>query len=207
MAATADVKEIKRAYFALAKVHHPDRFFRRDIGALGPKVEAVFRALTAAVETLTDADARASYDAYFGDLLKTRMVRRNAAALESRGEWASAAHAWARVLEALPADAYAHHRLAYTLLRARSVGEAALEAVTHAIALDPTRAEYRLTAASLFLAVGLERKALAELEVASELEPDRADIAGLHAAIAERCSKQAVRERRVTDAPTPDSGH
>ena len=43
---------------------------------------------------------------------------------------------------------------------------------------------------SLYLATGLERNALAELEVALELEPERIDIAGLHAAVAERCSKR-----------------
>jgi len=43
----------------------------------------------------------------------------------------------------------------------------------------------------LYLATGLERHALAELEVASELEPDRADIAGLHSAGVDRRSKQA----------------
>lgn len=191
VSATADVKDIKRAYYALAKQHHPDRFFRKDVGAIGAKVEAVFRALTSALETLTSAESRAGYDEYLREVLKTRIYRRNALAFQARGEWSGAAEMWGRVVESLQADPYPHHCLAYALLRARASYEVAIEAVTRAITLDPTRAEYRLTAVSLYLASGLERNALAELEVALELEPERLDIAGLHAAVAERCSKSA----------------
>jgi curved DNA-binding protein CbpA len=64
---TADKKEIKRAYFQLATVLHPDRYFGKKLGSYKPKMEALFARLSLAVETLTDRDKRAAYDARLGD--------------------------------------------------------------------------------------------------------------------------------------------
>jgi tetratricopeptide (TPR) repeat protein len=188
VAATADAKDIKRSYYALAKLYHPDRFFRKDVGSLRAKIQAIFSAMTTAMEALTDASRRQAYDAYLRDVLMTRIARRNAEALEQKREFAAAAEVWERVVEQLPMDAYVQHRHAYALLRGR-VRESfnvAIAAATRAIELDPTRAEYRITAACLYLAAERDRSALAEIEVAWELEPDRMDVAGLHAAVSER---------------------
>jgi curved DNA-binding protein CbpA len=189
VSATTEAKDIKRAYFALAKLYHPDRFFRKDVGALKPKIDAIFAAMSNALETLTDPDRRATYDAYLRDVLKTRITRRNAEALEVRGDFVAASEIWARVVESLPTDAYVHYRYSYALLRARTGFDAAVAAVTRAIELDPSRSEYRVTAASLYLASGLDRSALGELDVACELEVDRADYLALRAAIAERVDR------------------
>ncbi|MBX3259879.1 MAG: DnaJ domain-containing protein [Labilithrix sp.] len=189
VSATDDAKAIKRAYFALAKEHHPDRWFRKDIGALRGKIEAIFNAMTTAEATLTNAKRRAEYDAYLRDVLKTRIDRRRAEALEASKDWAAAAEVWARIVEQLPTDAYVQHRRAYTLLRSGSGYDAATAAATRAIELDSTRAEYRVTAANLHLAEGRDRSALAQLAVACEIEPDRADLGGLHAALGVRVAR------------------
>ncbi len=60
---TADDREIRRAYFKLSKEFHPDLFFRKDLGAFKRRVEEVFRWISSAYATLTDADKRARYDA------------------------------------------------------------------------------------------------------------------------------------------------
>jgi hypothetical protein len=189
VAATTDVKEVKRAYYALAKLYHPDRFFRKDVGALRPKIDAIFAAMTTALETLTDAERRSAYDGFLRDGLKTRITRRNAESLETKKDWAAAAENWRRVVESLPTDADAQHRYAYSLLRAKTITPIAIDAATRAIELDPARAEYRVTAASLYLAEGRDRSALAELQVACELEADRTDLAALASAIAERLDR------------------
>jgi len=189
VSATDDVKAIKRAYFALAKEYHPDRWFRKDIGAIRSKLDAVFSAMTNAEATLTNAEKRAEYDAYLREVLKTRINRRQAEALETAKDWAGAAEVWRRIVEQLPTDAFVQHRYARALLRSGSRYDAAIAAATRAIELDSTRAEYRITAASLHLAEGRDRSALAQLTVACEIEPDRADIAGLCAALAQRVAR------------------
>jgi tetratricopeptide (TPR) repeat protein len=186
VAATADGKDIKRAYLALAKLHHPDRFLRKDVGALRPKIDAVFAAMTLALETLTDVARRQEYDAYLREVLRTRLLRRSAETYEQKGDWQAACEHWERVVEQLPTDAYLQHRYAYALLQGNADLGHAVSVVTRAIQLDPKRAEYRVTAACLYLATGRERNALLELDVACDLEPDRRDYAGLRAAVTER---------------------
>lgn len=187
--ATADAKTIKRAYYAQAKLFHPDRFFRKDIGALRPKIDAVFAAMTTACETLTKAGPRAEYDAYLREVLKSRLARRNAEQLERAKDWAAAAEAWERVATQLPADAYVLHRYAAALLRSRKKLEAAVVVAARAAQIDPTRAEYRITLASLYLATGRDRSAIAELEAALEIEQDRLDVAAMLAAVSERVAQ------------------
>jgi hypothetical protein len=189
VAATDDVKTIKRAYYTKAKEHHPDRYFRKEVGSLKPKIEAIFAALAKAEAVLADKTERAAYDAYLSERLKARMHRRQAAALELAKSWPQAAEIWARIVEQLPTDAYVQHRYAYSLLRAGKDLGLATAAAQRAIDLDSTRAEYRMTAASLHLAEGRDRTALGHLAIASELAPERADIAGLHAALAERVAR------------------
>lgn len=186
VSATDDTKTIKRAYYTKAKEHHPDRYFRKDTGSLRPKIDAIFAALAKAEAVLCSKTERAAYDAYLSERLKTRMKRRQAAALEASKSWPQAAEIWARVVEQLPTDAYVQHRHAYCLLRAGKDLDHATAAAQRAIDLDSTRAEYRVTAACLHLAERRDRMVLAQLAIAVELASDRPDIAGLHAAISAR---------------------
>ncbi len=80
---TSDKKAIKRAYYELASVHHPDRFFRKRLGSFKQKMEAVFSRVTEAHDTLVDKERRAEYDAYLGAQdearnLEAQMARRAA---------------------------------------------------------------------------------------------------------------------------------
>lgn len=67
----ADRRTIKRAYFELAAVFHPDRYFKKDLGAYKPKLEIVFNRVTEAHDTLADAAKRAEYDAYLAEVATT----------------------------------------------------------------------------------------------------------------------------------------
>ncbi len=64
---TADKKTVKRAYYEAASLFHPDKFFRKRLGAFKNKMEAVFSRVTLAHDTLTNSEVRQEYDAYLGD--------------------------------------------------------------------------------------------------------------------------------------------
>jgi tetratricopeptide (TPR) repeat protein len=70
----ADKKGVKRAYFELAALFHPDRYFRKNLGTFKAKMEVVFAKVSTAYETLVDKALRAEYDVYLGDLDKSRQV-------------------------------------------------------------------------------------------------------------------------------------
>lgn len=58
----ADKGQIKRAYYTVSKEYHPDRYFRRNLGAYKDKLEAIFDLITRAYNTLNDDGLRAAYD-------------------------------------------------------------------------------------------------------------------------------------------------
>jgi curved DNA-binding protein CbpA len=59
----ADARTIKKAYFAHSKRLHPDRYFRRRIGAFAPLIDACFKKLLEAYELLSDPVSRAALQA------------------------------------------------------------------------------------------------------------------------------------------------
>lgn len=62
VAANADTRTIKKAYFARSKRFHPDRYFRRNIGPFAPLVERCFKRLLEAYELLSDPATRAEVE-------------------------------------------------------------------------------------------------------------------------------------------------
>jgi curved DNA-binding protein CbpA len=58
----ADRKTLKRAYFALSKQLHPDRYFRKRLGAFQPHLERVYKKVVEAYELLSDPMARAEIE-------------------------------------------------------------------------------------------------------------------------------------------------
>lgn len=58
----SDRREIKRAYFALSREFHPDRYFRKSIGRFKAMLEAIFKKVSEAYEILYDPKSREEYD-------------------------------------------------------------------------------------------------------------------------------------------------
>jgi hypothetical protein len=70
----ADAKQIKRAYFSLSKVYHPDRYFRARLGDYSCRLERVFRKLVEAYELLSDPATRAEIERTMGAMLEPKPV-------------------------------------------------------------------------------------------------------------------------------------
>lgn len=68
----ADKKSIKRSYFELAAVFHPDKYYKKELGTFKPKMEALFNRITEAHDTLVDGEKRVEYDAYLAEVATTR---------------------------------------------------------------------------------------------------------------------------------------
>ncbi len=60
--AGAGAKEVRREYFKLSKVFHPDRFFRQELGEFREMIETIFRWLNDAHKVLGDKRRKAEYD-------------------------------------------------------------------------------------------------------------------------------------------------
>lgn len=58
----ADAATIKRAYFKISKIYHPDSYFRKKLGPFKSKIETIFKRVTKAYEVLSDDGKRAAYD-------------------------------------------------------------------------------------------------------------------------------------------------
>lgn len=58
----ADAREIKRAYFRLSKVFHPDRYFQRRIGPFAERLDRIFKKVALAYELLSDPATRAELE-------------------------------------------------------------------------------------------------------------------------------------------------
>ncbi|MFA5072956.1 MAG: DUF4388 domain-containing protein [Nitrospirota bacterium] len=192
---------IKKAYFSLAKLYHPDRHFFTDMGDMKEKLEALFHAIHDAYETLADRTKRAEYDRQLSQKSKQQpdaeeeahpepLSNKEIAALQfERGIeefrngnfWgADEAFQWALRLEPDNARFIFHRGL--TLSRIPRRGHEAEEYFAKAIRLAPSNPNYFLEFGNFCLRSGLKKKALHIWKAGLKRNPDFKDI------------KQAIKE-------------
>jgi curved DNA-binding protein CbpA len=147
VAAAADKKELKRAYFRLVGLVHPDRYFGKNVGSYKAKIEAIFARVSDAYETLSDPARRKEYDDAHPDLAPAAPKAKTPAPPPPPDPVAAARKREA--MAALKARFLEGTRKAQThaeaAARARAAGDlaAAVEAYGAALKLAPTDAALR----------------------------------------------------------------
>lgn len=180
---TASVRDIKRAYFHLAKAYHPDRHFDQTMADLKPTLEALFTRIHDAYNTLTDPAKRSEYDRIMAAAPATgeEFVEKRAEEYQEnyREKAARAAvqfdfgmqefrignywgaeekFAWACRMDPIKALYFFYHGLCLANMPRRR--HEAEERLQKAIELDATKVEYHIELSNLYLKSGMKAKAL-----------------------------------------------
>ena len=110
---------------------------------------------------------------------------------ESQDRWGEAALSYSKVCNGRPRNAAAHERVAFTTLKSSANVRRAVEFARRAVELDPKTPQFRVTLASAYLAAGLEKSALGEIERALDLAPGDQKIKDLAQQIRVQAQKPA----------------
>ncbi|HEX7174543.1 MAG TPA: DnaJ domain-containing protein [Pyrinomonadaceae bacterium] len=201
--------EIKRAYYALARRFHPDRFSREADAELRARIESAFARIAKAYDVLSDPKARAAYDlrlgrtpdASGGQRQQQREQRPDASA--GGGDGVSGKTAGAGDV---PPGAEEKFRQGQEALR-QNDHEAAARLLGEAAMLAPQQARYRAYhGRALAHNRRMRRLAETELQAAVALDPRAADyrvmLAELYRDIGLRRRAEEELERALTLNPT-----
>jgi tetratricopeptide (TPR) repeat protein len=184
----ATAREIKKAYFALAKRYHPDRHFGPPLNEMKSELEALFNAIHEAHETLASPERRAKYDQELAAGLQQQVKKGTGADKEvnsaaavahfnegvkfftERNFWdAEESFQWAIRFD--PSNAEYIFRQAMALSHMPRRGRDAEEYFAKAIKMDPVKIAYYLEFANYYIKLGLKARALALYQKALKQNP------------------------------------
>jgi curved DNA-binding protein CbpA len=186
---SATPREIKKAYFSLAKRYHPDRHFSADMSVMKEKLEALFDAIHGAYTTLADPDKRAQFDRDLAHGAPKRPAEERARAeqpdnralaeaqfnegmkLFNAGDFWSAEEAFQWATHIDPGNAEYVFRRGLNLSRMPRRGRDAEESLARAIVMAPSNIGYYLELGKLYGRLGLKAKALTVYQDALKQDP------------------------------------
>lgn len=195
----ADVRDIKNAYFGLAKLFHPDRYHKEKAETLR-RIQTGFTNLAHAYETLKTSDSRQSYDFKVKKELEAKRKRQAAAngevVEEMDAKAVSGREAFEQGLEALGNDDYE----AAAMLLSRAVHYSPQSATYHAyyghalsaddrmrhkadsefqaaVKLDPESWKIRSMLVEFLVDMNMTKRAVGELKRYLDLKPGNAEAA------------------------------
>jgi curved DNA-binding protein CbpA len=181
---SAQVDDIRRAYYALARRFHPDRFRNEQVK---PRAEKVFGRITEAYATLSDPETRQRYDQEEAGRAHQRADQRPADTTVlarqnyrtgrehlERGHLAEALGFFVNACQQDPTRVEYLVALGVTQARNPRLRKDAEESLLKAIALDPANADAHAHLGALYDRAGAAERARAMYRKALEWDPDNA---------------------------------
>jgi tetratricopeptide (TPR) repeat protein len=186
VAASASAAEIRKAYAALAREKHPDRF---SDPAEKLKAQSYFQELTTAFNTLVNERSRREYDEQRERPQPTtpeeiaRDAFQNARAALEGGDLQQAIENLQRAVHHAPAQAEYHAELGRALARVPAAAREAVQALERATQLAPGHIGAFLDLALVFHRQGMRVRAQKALESAQRIAPRDPRVARVAATI------------------------
>jgi curved DNA-binding protein CbpA len=192
---SAGIDEIKKAYYALAKKYHPDRYHHSGVAEIKEALETIFSTLSQAYETLKVPATRTSYDAKIFKLdtptptpekkpssgaaaagpgqqkLAELNYRQGRGYFDQQDYW-SAIQAFRQSVRLEPGNARYRYWLGMALTRNPKWRREAEEHFLKAIEIDQFKADYYAGLGLLYKEVGMAKRALGQFNRALQLEPE-----------------------------------
>lgn len=185
--------DVKQAYFAMAKLFHPDRFHREETVKLR-RIQVAFTEIAHAYETLKTDESRENYDFKMRKALEYREKRlaagqAKAASPEERQveqglgsfeqamealneeEFPAAAGHLSRAIHYSPQNALFHAYFGYALSQLEKQHHKAETAFQTAVKLDPKNPKIRMMLVEFFVGMKMTKRAEGELNRFLELVP------------------------------------
>ncbi len=177
----ASPKEIKKAYFEMARKYHPDRFDRDLPKETKEMVEEVFGHITAAFQTFSNDKERQDYDAKLDapagldrkELEKNAETKfRQGKTLFSRGKYEEALVYFEEAIKLKSSKADYRLFLAKTEAKVPLFRGKAEEDFLKAIELEPWNPEHYVALGEFYSREGLSVKSRRQFKKALDIEPD-----------------------------------
>lgn len=193
---SADLAEIKTAYYNHARRYHPDRFYGKASPELHARIESSFARVTQAYETLIDTSSRTAYDARLAAQQKAREFT-NVAPKATKPEDVASETADSEYSPRDLLGAEANFREGFSALQQGKI-KVAITHLAAAAQAAPGEPRYRAYYGKA-LAANQSTKRMAELEMqaAIKLDPENASF---HAMLAELYWELAFYRRAQAEA-------
>jgi tetratricopeptide (TPR) repeat protein len=194
---SASSSEIKKAYYAMARRYHPDRFHLKSGTQLHSDISTVFANITRVYETLANPHARADYDKTLvraqkvaetkrrDDAAKDILVKdedvneavraeacfKQGSAALGQGQSETAARYLAAAVRADPQNATYHAYYGKSLAANQKTRRLAESELQTAIKIEPNNSLFRVMLAELYFELRFYRRAQSELEKVLATDP------------------------------------